>query len=512
MNVVLSGKKRASSNQPQFILPDGAALEFTIDGAPTSLVLDINGTEVTVSTDLLKTGLTAAPSSNNTALVDDTDAADQEDTRLWGEPEHRKFITIDNVGSEITALNGQIAAFMLDNGSSTEYFLARVNTTNNRLENCKRGFFYNSALNPKNRIFFSNNDTITLLKLGWIFVEDNATTVDVTYTNPHWGFESPSSPVTGDYWYDMANKVWKRYDGASFVIINRTLVGVFCNSTTACVGARSADFFAKYTGENSIKVDVATTEIIRGTKYGQRVNVAGQELKFYQSFPSWNITTDLASSSDMYDATEQASRMYYLYLKDTGEAVISDISPYYRQDFYAPYHPHNPWRCVGLAYNDGSNNLTAASGLEVSTDEKPEVEIIMHTPNAFGAVATLNRLYSVVQQHKGAHVIGINDANQGTFFTVYVPGVYGVDNISDSGSGNRYFYTTKNLADTTVDPTYDSPSVLGFYYGAVANTVGFQSSVRHHFKIGDVIRPIVDSTSGSNAGTAGVKIKVIKVE
>lgn len=360
-NRVVSGKTRSTSNQPAFIVPSGSGASFTIDGTPTNLVLDINGVSVTVNTDIVKSSLTLAPSSQNTALVNDTEAADQAATRLWGEVGNPKPITIDTVGTNITALVGKWAAFKIA-GVGTEYFLAYVNSAT-QLTNCFRGYFYNPSITPMNRTEFSNNDTITLMSLGWIFVENDATTVDVTYSNPTWSFTSPNSPATGDYWYDMANNLWKRYDGASFQIINRTFIGMVILDTTDCVGARCDDFYAAYRDVNDIALQVQTTEIVRTRGSEARCSVAGREIRFQKSIATWNITTDLATSADMYDGTEQASRIYYVYLKDDGDTVISDIEPYRRPDFYGDYHPHNPWRMVGTFYNDGGSDIVAAIGI-----------------------------------------------------------------------------------------------------------------------------------------------------
>lgn len=357
VNRVVSGKKRSTSNQPAFITPNGAAASFILAGLTTNLVIDVNGTAVTVATDITKSGLTLAPSSQNTALINDAAAIGQESTKTWGEYRAEKDITIDTVGTNISALVGKFAAFK--NGSTTDYFLAFVESAT-KLSKVHRGFFYNSSLAPMNRAGFSNNDTLTLMSLAWVFVEDNATTVDVTYNNPTWSFTAPSGPATGDYWYDMANSTWKRYDGATFQIIDRTFVGMVIIDTANCVGARCVDFYANHKPENSMEIRKATTEIARALSVGERTVVAGIDIEFKGSLPTWNITTDLAGSADMYQATEQASTMYYLYLKDDGDTVMSDISPYYRADFYGWYHPHNPWRHVGNAYNNSGSDLLAA--------------------------------------------------------------------------------------------------------------------------------------------------------
>lgn len=354
-NRVVSGKTRSGSNQPAFIVPNGGALSFVIDGTPTNLVLSINGAEVTVNTDITKSSLTAAPSSNNTCLVNDGTAADQFQTKLYSGDKSLTNITVDNMGSEITALIGKFAAFKIA-GVTDEYLIAYVESST-LLTRAYRGFFFDSSLNPVKATGFSNNDVITLLKLGYIFVENDATTVDVTYNAPVYSFTSPGSPVTGDYWFDLANQVWKRYDGASFQIINRTFVGWFANDTSACIAARSADFYAKFEDTNQIALEQFSTEIIRMSRPFQYAVVMGQPISFGGTLESWNITTDLASSSEMFDATEQSDRMYYLYLKDTGETVISDIPPYYRNDLLGEYHPYNPWRAVGITYNNGSSDL-----------------------------------------------------------------------------------------------------------------------------------------------------------
>ena len=352
-NRIVSGATRSGSNQPQFITPNGAAASFTVDGATTNLVLDVDGATVTVSTDITKSSLTVGPSTTATALIDDADAADQESTRTWGEIDSEKeSITVDTMGAEFQSFIGQYQ--IISHGS--EYFLGYIKSAT-EISNCFRGYFTNSSGAPLNRDVFSNNDTLTVLSTGWVFVENDGATVDVTYTTPVRSFTAPGSPATGDYWYDLANETWKRYDGATFQIINRTLVAVVGIDSSNCVCARSFDFYAKYETTNEADFDLNSTEIIELKSQGTRVNVAGFSYDFGFNQENWNITTDLAGSADMYNATEQASTTYYAYLKDTGDTVFSDISPYYRPDLLGYYHPHNPWRCLAEAFNDSSNDL-----------------------------------------------------------------------------------------------------------------------------------------------------------
>lgn len=360
-NRVVSGAMRSTSDQPAFIDPagSGGGASFVVTAATTNLVLDINGTTVTLTTNITKSGLTTAPSTNNTCLVNDTSAADQESTRTWGEYNAEKeHITIDTIGTEISSLNGTFQAFKINDGTNDEYFLAYVDTTNNKLTHIMRGFFYDSSLNPIKRIKFADNDVITLMKLAWIFADDDATTIDVTYRNPVWATVAPGSPQTGDYWYDTANEIWKRYTGSSFDQIDRTFIGWAVINTADCIAARSFDFYAKYEPQNTLELDISTTEIAITKNLNAAVSVAGKKLYFGHYRTDWNITTDLAGSADLYSAAEAASTIYYLYLDSDGKNIISDISPYWRPDFYGWYHPHNPWRCVGEVFNNASSNIT----------------------------------------------------------------------------------------------------------------------------------------------------------
>lgn len=380
---VVSGKTRSTSNQPQFLDPAGAAggASVTVEGATTDLVYDVNGTTITLSSDIVKGSLSTAPSTNNTALVNDANAADQFATRTWGEEGSETNITIGTIGSEISSLDGSIAAFSVNDGSNDEAFLAYVDTTNNRLKNCFRGFFYDSSGNPVNRLAFANGDTITLLKANYLFLDSDGATVDSTATPPAYSFSAPSSPATGDYWYDLGNNLWKRYDGASFQIVTRTFIGIAVCDDTDCLYARSVDFDKSYRPDNNMHPRKSTAEIAICRELFNQISVAGNNIYYGTSFPQWSMSSDLASSADMYNATEQASTFYYLYIKDTGDEVISDISPYYRHDLFGLYHPHNPWRCIGVGFNDSGSDLQLVCSLD-PWHSSPESLTVHYETNA----------------------------------------------------------------------------------------------------------------------------------
>ncbi len=496
VNRVISGKVRSTSNQPAYITPNGAALSLIVSGSATNLVLDVNGTSVTVATDITKSSLTAAPSSANTCLLNDNTAAAQADTRLWGEPEHTKVLVVDTMGSEISNLVGKYAAFKVA-GGATEYFIAFVESATS-LTKVRRGFFYDSALAPINRTTLTDNDVITLMKWGFVFVENNGTTVDVTYTVPTWSFDSPSSPATGDYWYDLANKIWKRYDGASFVSINRNFIGSFISNTTQTVGARCVDFYAKYTDDNTIGIEIESTSIVRGNGVGQMVDVAGQRINFGNSLPKWNITTDLATTPDAI-AAEAASTLYYLYVKDTGDTILSDIAPYYRDDLLGQYHPHNPWRCVGSAYNDGSSNIINASAW---ADGKDDSEVFVTGHNIYGATLSRCPRFVTETRNVGTSIIYSTSSASANNFLITRPGRYGGGHLASgatSGAQAAGFSLNSTQGGTAIESITAANRLSVNYMRAISGTFVFaETHFDRYLKIGDVIR----AHDSDNVGTS----------
>ncbi len=371
-NRIVSGATRADSDQPQFLDADGTTATMTVQGASTNITLSINATAATVSTDIVKTGLTLAPASNNTVLVDDTELSSDkyagEIDYIYGATKKRGFITLDTAGPEVVSKVGQIVALK----GTTEIMIGLLESAT-KITNVSRGFFFDDATAPIVREGVSNNDTLTLMNIGWTFVEDNGTTVDISYLTPVWSFDAPSSPATGQYWFDITNQTWKRYSGTEFEIINRIPIGLVVLDDTACIAVRSFDFTNTFSNENNAALEVSTTEIIKSNTLSTRVSVYGTEI--IQDFTklSWNITSDLETG-----LTEAASTVYYLYLSTKGERIIGAEKPYYRKDIKGFYHPYHTWRCLGEAYNDGSSNLTLVDEIDYNPNIKEKKAIITY--------------------------------------------------------------------------------------------------------------------------------------
>jgi len=349
-NAILSGKTISTSIRPDFLRASGAAATVTVEGATTSLVLNIDGTSTTISTDLAETGLTVAPSTNNTCLVNDTSLTGQESSKWQGED--GTTLLIDTAGSEITSRVGQYAVFK----TSTEYMLAYIESAT-ELTNIYRGYFLDSSGSPLERVALSNNDTLTIMSAGWVFVEDDALTVDVTYTSPVYDIAEPSSPATGDYWFDLVAGKWKRYGGASFAEVNRIPVGIAVINATNCVASRSFDLTKAYVASNPVNAKYISTTVLSANEFDFDINVYGTIVNTRHTEFEWDIATDLESG-----VTEGASTTYFAYITEEGEAVLSDKKPYdLRGILKGWYHPYNSWRAVGYIENDGSSDFESTT-------------------------------------------------------------------------------------------------------------------------------------------------------
>lgn len=349
-NSISSGAVRSTSNFPDFLRADGAAAAFDVLGSTTSLVLNINGTSVTISSNITKSSLTVAPSSNNTATINDGSLTDQESSKWQGED--NTTIIISSAGTEITNRIGQYCAFKKD----TEYFLAYIKSAT-ELTNAYRGFFFDSSGNPIDRVTLANSDTITLMSTGWVFVENDATTVDVAYTTPIYSMTEPSSPATGDYWYDLDNSLWKRYNGSAFVQINRTLVGMAVIDATNCVATRSFNFANAFVAHQPIKLEYVSATSVKAMSDNIDIDVYGLVAQSRFTPFTWDIATHLESGQ-----TEAANTTYFAYVTQGGEKILSHIKPYdQRAELKGWYHPYNAWRCVGYIANNGSSDFDSST-------------------------------------------------------------------------------------------------------------------------------------------------------
>lgn len=495
-NRIVSGQTRSATDDfPAFLDPDGTTNTVTIDATPTPLVVRIDGTQYQLNADIVISGLVTAPTINNTALINAPRFADQDWTKVQGE--FGTTLPIDAAGTEIVSLVGKIAAFKLTNtATDDEYFIGFVKSAT-EIVACHRGYFFDSALLPWPRIVCSDNDTITLMKLTWIYLKSDLT-AEAVYTNPTYSYDQPSSPSVGDYWFDQGNKTWKRFNGTAWVAADAHLIGMCIQDTTATVGARSFLPYANYTNQNTIPIDYKTTTSAGTKSQGGTVNVAGNVIQFTKDDLEWSILTDLESGY-----SEAADTMYFMYITEDGDKRLSPEWPYCEAELAKTFvHPYHVWRCVGLMYNDSSSDIVQAG-----SSEQRDVRYIARGDgtNNFGSTNVYVRLFAAtdVAENSGAKTLVDNSATRGTVVRCYLPTrLFWASGESYTGGGSEAAAVVKNPPSETMSVVPNTPIGADYFALYLASGKPETTSVMYDLKPGDELMQIVGvSAPGGYSGT-----------
>ncbi len=379
-NRVVSGAHSTGSSALRALIPGVSSNLLTLDGTPTPFTYLINGTSYTISTDLSLTALGTAPSSNNTAAVNDAGLTAQESSKWQGED--GRSLYIDATGTEITARIGTFAAFKITHSGNTEYFMAFVKS-GTELTNVRRGYFFNATPAPIPRIPIADNDPVTLMRLTWVYANTSGALV-VAYNNPTYSYAQPSSPATGDYWYDLTAQTWKIFDSVSWNTANVLLIGVSIQDTTNVVGARAFDLYTASDSYSNLYVEYISATTIQNARAGGRIAVGNFLVDFKTTKPAWDITTSLESGY-----SEAASTTYFAYVGESGKLTLSPEKPYFAAgNGKGWYHPYEIWRYVGQVANDGSSNFDGATILNETPYEEAVSSTILENLGLVATVAT----------------------------------------------------------------------------------------------------------------------------
>lgn len=350
-NRIASCATSLRSSQPLALIPNGAAASLTLAATAIPFVYYIGGVRYEASADVVLTGLGLAPSSTNTATANlpntALDTAATQQTKFIGQ--YGTTLYVDAMGAEVSSRVGQIAAFK---AGSSEYFLAYIKSTT-ELTNCVRGCFWNSSSAAVPAEAIADNETLTLLRLTWVFINTDGDLV-VSYTNPVIGGNQPSTPATGDYWYDTSVDQWKIYNSVAYVDAQALLIGICAQDTANCVAARTFDTYGAFSNVNNIAIDRNSATQAKVRQIGGEISVYGTGLRFGNHRPVWDITSHLDTG-----LVEASNTYYYCYIKETGATVLSDQAPTDRRDLQGLYHPTEAWRCVGWIWNDTSSDFLA---------------------------------------------------------------------------------------------------------------------------------------------------------
>lgn len=379
-NRIISGRTTGNSSQLCALIPTGTtAASVVLSASVTPLVYAISNQNYTISTNQTISGMSLGPSSNNTASVNAVDGAvavaGQQWTRVWGQ--FGTQIPISAAGSQFASGVNTLCGFK----TGTEYFMAYVNSTTT-LTNAWRGCMFNSAAASFAPVGISNGDGITILKTAWIFANTSGS-LAVTYTNPTISGVQPTSPNTGDFWYDLGSTAWKTYNSVSWVTASATMIGFSFQDSAACVAARTFDSYATYNGANTLRVgnNIANTSVQANDMFSE-VGVFGTKINFGVSRPTWDATLNLDSASF------SPSTNYYMYLKETGVPVLSQHAPQYRRELSGLYYPSETWRCIGSLQSDSSTHfMTPVKNFAGVSEQSFKQIMIGDNSNIYGTAA-----------------------------------------------------------------------------------------------------------------------------
>lgn len=340
----VSGLTTGNSNQLNAIAPDGTDPAVELRAAVVPFSYYIKNQLYTVDENVSVSGLLTAPSTNNTATINDELAGGEQNTEFYGQ--FGSVIAIDAAESEITSRVGQMAAFK--NGN--EIFIARIKSST-LLTNAFRGSFFDSSLDRIPAEPFSDDDTLTLLRLTWLFLNSDGEFA-LTYNTPTISPTQPTGAAVGDYWFDVVADEWKSFNSVSWVSLNVTLIGMCVQDATGTIAARTFDQALAISSLNQVKLESLSTSTVGLANSNALVSVAGKLVDLGYGNTIWNMASHLDAGF-----TEAANTWYYLYLTETGGQVISPIAPMFRNNLQGFYHPHELWRCVGYIRNDNSSDF-----------------------------------------------------------------------------------------------------------------------------------------------------------
>lgn len=461
-NKINSGRTvgTTGSAMPAFLVASNSTNSVTLKATSTAFSYAISGTTYSIASDVTLTGLTVAPSSQNTATVNDLTLAQAgtASSQLIGENGNQ--ITVSSMGTNITALVGSLAAFKT---TASEYMIGFVSSTT-QITRCFRGYFFNSSDALVSRGTLSNGDTLTLMKLAWIYVTSAGAIVS-SYTNPKAGGAAPSSPASGDYWYDTSVSYWKTYNGTSWIQANATLIGLAITDTSNTVATRSFDFFESYSDLNTVEL-VADSQnsgtVVRSRLRDGECSVYGTTVLLSGSYAVWDFATNMDTGA------QAASTTYYFYLDTNGKPFISKTAPLDRRsDLRGYYHPGNPWRCLGFGYSNALTLVDTIQSFYVSDNTFP-------TSNFTAANNQIILPYNIVPKETVITLTGANGA-----FTQVLPPPAQI-----KGQFLTYVRTDNTLANVITLQSWGT---------AVANPTGTISTTSN---------PTVISTMSSTASLA----------
>ena len=442
----ISDGAKKTSGYPQFLAThtNSTSVLISTNTGSNPLSLIINNNELTISSDTSYTGMTTAPSSNNTCLINKAEYAGEELTKMVGEsPWRSKSIPIDTIGTEIGSLGGTIQCFEINNGTSTELAIAYVDVANSLLYPFMRG------IGETDRLAITNNNTVTLKSANYLFLENEGSTKHATTTFPTFRDSEPASAASGDWYFSTNTNVWNRYNGASWDAKSAIFLGLAVCSDSIVVAVEPNDFnvgFRQDISTRCVYIDADTVLVLINNIY-----VADNQIKTEKQRGIYIL---LSEEDDRESGvSEAASTTYYIYIKEDGQPIYSDKPPRSIDHRLGAYHPYQYWRCVGKIFNDSSSNI---ADFQVQLNEsfyterthKVIIDIGSLNVKDMGNGGTANVAHGLGTESmkiRSAHVVIRNDSNN----KIILPDAK-MSVTTNSGIGDFYYQPLSILEiDTT---------------------------------------------------------------
>ena len=414
---IVSGRTTGNSSQLCALIPaGGSSAAVTLSASVTPFIYYIGGTQYSITANVTLSGLSLAPALANCTCTIVAGADNTQWTKFSGQYGTKIFIA--NAASEITNRVGQLAGFK----NGTEFFIANIDSTS-ALSNAWRGSFFNQSAAAVSASVFTASGTMQLLRLAWIFANTNSS-LAITYNNPTVSAAQPTSPSTGDYWFDLSTTAWKTYNSTTWVAANAILIGMTLQDTAGCVAARTFDQYKALSDVNSINLGRNSTSAVQAVGIFSDISVFGNYLRFQDSRPTWDMASHLAAG-----LSESANTYYYMYLKEDGTPLISDIAPLNRRDLHGLYYPTETWRAVGHIFNDGSSNFATSAFSYFNHVSTPRFmgSKAAYGDTSFGTtnIASLSNFYPDVLHFANLAAVDVTTAAQNTQYqdiaTISVP-------------------------------------------------------------------------------------------
>jgi len=338
----ISSGKETIDGSPDFMqfVPSTTNGTITAGGSNVNLQLKINAVDVTVTADIAVNGMNTAPAANNTCLVNDIAYSNQSFTKTEGEFGDT-FIVIDTIGTEITGLNGTVQPFL----QGGEMFFALIDTTNTKLVSFERGIAGTA------REALSNNDTITLLKASYIFLDQDGSTVFISNEYPRYLETDPGTAPTNDIIFNTTEQVWKQFDGFVWTALDAIFLGTFILDNTESIAAISNQFdlgWAENANFEIKHIDNDTVQFEISDVFVGGVNHRFREPSVRQVTLSGNLEPS---------EVESANTLYYIYIDRNGQYFFSTKAPRNKDLRQGLYHPQRNWRCLSVVANDSSSDI-----------------------------------------------------------------------------------------------------------------------------------------------------------